>query len=330
MISSTRQIIAATDRNSTEPHIITMFTYNLACLPQIYGIQLNSLAPNLQRAVLLAHHIMEKNYGIVALQEVWDTVVVEYLVHVLDRLYESSRSGLGHKQYLILHGGVLFFSKYKIVGFWGESFPAPMFGEEWIGQKGPQMVKIQINNKFLTIVNVHFHSDSMFPEKILQLLSFLFGLGSAGDAVRRDKQMQMLSDKMKTWAKTPPEGSRLEYAGTVLLGDLNTPLDKLEEILQLEAANGFRRTGQHDLFSQIEFNLPKNYHPSSKGDKKTGETFAGTWKAKAGDQPSQLFDGAFATKDSAFKLSTNIVWIKDKKGRDVSDHAGIAIECKPK
>lgn len=330
MISSTGRIFAATGRKPPHPNTITMLTYNLACLPQVYGFQLNGLAPNLQRAALLAHHIMEQRYGIVALQEVWDTVVVEYLVSVLDGLYEGSRSGLGHKQYLILHGGVLFFSKYKIVGFWEESFPAPMFGEEWIGQKGPQMVKIQIDGKFLTIVNVHFHSDSMFPEKILQLLSFLFGLGSAGDAVRRDKQMQMLSDKMKTWAKTPPEGSRLEYAGTVLLGDLNTPLGSLEEILQLETANGFRRTGQHDLFSQIEFNLPKNYDPRSKGDKKAEDTFAGTWKPKPGDQPSQLLDGAFVTKDSAIKLSTNIVWVKDRKGRDISDHAGISIECKPK
>lgn len=223
----------------------------------------------------------------------------------------------------------MFYSCLPIIDFFDKSFPQPMFGEEWIGQKGLQMIKVRKSKtEFLTIVNIHLHSDSMFPEKLLMLLSSIFGLGSDCDLLRRDKQMQMVSDHLKKWAKTSPDGCNLIHAGTILLGDTNTPLDDLQQILKVETPKGIRLTGQHDLFSQLEFNIPVNYAKNAAPEDE--KQFSGTWKAHPNTPATKLFDGAFATKDSKIALKTEIAWLKDRKGQDISDHAGIVVHCAPK
>lgn len=306
-------------------YVPLIFSLNIATLPTLCGFQLNSsnLKSNAHRAKAIVKHILANNYDLVILQEAWSIPIANYFQRMLSEKYLSSARGVGRSNCILMKGGVMVFSRYEIVDYYAASFPRHTCSEEWLGGKGPQMLKIKMNpDTFTTVINCHVHSDTaengLCGESFLKRLSQLFCQGALSDIQRRDEQFAFLSKKMQRWAKLPPEGSSLIYGGTLLAGDFNIVLNSEKEVLTDKNI----LPGQHGLFSQIKFNRPLNYNAAD-------TVTAGTYRSAPDKKPAAILDGIFQSKDSdQFEAKTRMIWLKDENGDDVTDHASIVAELR--
>lgn len=337
------------DLPSAAPEQINFITYNLADLPLICFRQYNTfLEPNMERAERFVEKILKRNDDIIALQEVWDIRVANYLVEKLSARYPHFIKGIGeYNGWLVqlLKSGLMIFSKYPIVASYVHIFGNHMIGEESVSFKGFMCALIPISTtEFITVYNTHLHAYGA----IFNRASTWWG-GSSHD--RRDEQMRVIAEHMRTWATRPPEGTNLRHVQTIFMGDLNVPLNNEQSMLSISSGKSkldfknhqIKYLGQYHLLSLFNPALPRNFMdvrestPAAKGLPKRVVPALKEQAAKEGkftgtdnlrqtspQAPLKLYDAMLASKQGQGNLVTNIVSLDDEKRRlSLSDHFGV-------
>lgn len=302
---------------------------NLPCFPSVCGHRFNAKTlpkTNLTRAEEFVARIKDEKPEVIALQEIWDPAVADYLQIELRTIYPYQLRGI-HGDIKCppprrVSGGLMFFSQQPILDVKTGKYNNLILGEETFGEKGFAAIKTLSKlrrNKFTTFINTHLQADGDF------YLGFSIFWGGT-TSFRRSQQMKIIHDATHNWAKQIPEDFEASHLHTVMMGDFNTRLDcringdEVNDLhwLGIEITNKqyqLRNTGQHELMSQYEPIQPENYVNLrlDQEEKKGGPFYSGTVKNDLIDLITLRKDG-----DKMGQLLTQIISFGD-----ISDHLGI-------
>lgn len=264
--------------------ILNGITYNIGMFPDLVASRINGdmLDPNPVRRKALIEHLTASDYGIIALQEVWDKGTADTVIDALKDSHPYVVRGIPDSgccpskknngdNCFVLRGGLLLLSRYEIVDVASGIFPNGMLGEETIGDKGFIAIKIKLSDtEFATVYSTHLHAGG----GITKSLSEWYG---GTTSYRRGEQMGIISAHMESWATLPPEDApRLKHTTTFFVGDTNVTLNadvlkdgKIDNRRMLSVSTGksnngmhadeIKYPGQYKLFKELEAVIPGNF-----------------------------------------------------------------------
>lgn len=250
---------------------INFMTYNIACMPSQFGLQMNGdiLRPNLERAQNIANQVNQLNQNpgqvvpmpnVIAFEEAFDGNVRNLLLQQLSARYPYNSGHLGEKV-LNAGSGLLLLSQYPILAMEFHPYTNIMVGDELLANKGFIMAKLKYSDKyFITVVLTHLGSgDAVNKEAQSE---------EATTSFRRGEQMARIYALIQTKASTAPAGyENLQYLKTFVLGDFNQPLNNEREQKSIStgmSGNGYKTgqvkyPGQYWLFSILKNTVPANF-----------------------------------------------------------------------
>ncbi|MHB1948041.1 MAG: endonuclease/exonuclease/phosphatase family protein [Gammaproteobacteria bacterium] len=328
---------------SAEQEKMRFLSFNLPCFPSVFGHRFNSkilTKLNLERAKIFVEKIKSTHpqYDVIGLQEIWDPSVANYLEKELGDIFEfrirGTRGDICCPPPRRVSSGLMLFSRREIVDVKIGSFNNSTAGEETFGEKGYIAAKLAgEKNQFDTVILTHLHADGDFYSNLSVLL------GGTADH-RRGEQMKMINEETHAWAKQSPQGMNLTSRHTILMGDINTPIDckydgemvNDEKWLGLEVGQQriqLKKFGQFELLKHYAPKNPKNYIETNE-EKVTStskvSSFNGSLNYLCNPKvPHELIDIIAQRKDGAAMgdLQTEIVSFDTDKVA-VSDHFAIA------
>lgn len=107
-----------------------------------------------ERLARLPAALIGSQAHIIALQEVYDTQHIDYLIRELNDEYPYVF--LKHISAIKLNNGLLLFSKFPLINARGEAFENNMPWDEWlVADRGLQSAEIEFHGKRIGIVNLH-------------------------------------------------------------------------------------------------------------------------------------------------------------------------------
>lgn len=256
---------------------INLMTYNIACLPSKFGIQINGsfLRPNLERVEAITQVINQWNLNksditphLIAFQEAFDSKVRSALKEKLTRYYPYNSGDMGEKLFNA-GSGLLLFSQYPIVSLDFHAYTNMMAGEEWLANKGFITAKVKVNEgHYITVILTHLEAGgAIFKEEQSKYGTTSF---------RRGEQMGYIYKEILETANKAPTDK------TFVMGDFNTRLNS--ERQQKSISTGLSNNGYHEgeikylgqfhLFNYLENITPNNFFevrilPKQKGEGKS-------------------------------------------------------------
>ena len=127
-------------RACAKPESVRFLTFNMPCFPSVFGYRFNAhILPktNLERARAFVEQIKKrKAYDLIAMQEIWDPAVADFLQQELAKEFPYQQRGV-HGDICCppprrVSSGLMVFSRFPVLDEKKESFNNLILGEETV------------------------------------------------------------------------------------------------------------------------------------------------------------------------------------------------------
>jgi endonuclease/exonuclease/phosphatase family metal-dependent hydrolase len=223
----------------------------------------------------LVKRAQNENLDVLCLQEMFDNFSYfglgkapqQKLIEGLKPYFPCVVYDIGHRTWPFVSSGLIVFSKHPILEVDYFRYPN-LRGIDTLSNKGFVGVKIQKNDRFLTVYNTHTQAgDGGLPTKWMEYLTRKKNIKWTGEI--RGEGLGMIHEHIKLWADAPPQSApHLKHLDTYLLGDLNQGMNNFEKVYAIShnktgkegrVAGQVKYDGQNKLMHDFSVHLADNF-----------------------------------------------------------------------